>query len=421
MIRLNKTHFDKIYDVKHDENQIAELVEHCRYEMNSGKIGFYTLPEKMKSVLSEIKKYIASLPNQIDTFLLIGVGGSALGPQTIDQAFRTYKTKKKFICLDNTDPDVLTDILETIDPKKTLVNVISKSGGTLETMANLSIIHEKFKSVLGNDVYKNYVFTTDPEKSKLKDYAKVHNVKCFYIPSNVGGRFSVLTPVGLLMAEFMGYDSEQLLKGADELVQTFFHPLSTTHQSLVIDYAFSSFHAFREEKKSVSVLMPYSSKLANLSAWYKQLWGESLGKRFDLNGNEVFTGQTPVACVGSIDQHSILQYLIEGPNKNLVTFIKVNSRDKVNTEQFDLLKSDFTNIDLGKINNDQLDSTAEALANENRPCLTLEIEQLDEYHLGQLILFFELVTAIWGKLLCINPYDQPGVELGKKIIEKKYH
>lgn len=420
MIKLDKTYFDKLYNIKHDEKQISEIIEHCRNEMESGDVGFYTLPEKMKPVLVEIKAYIASLPKEIDTFLLIGVGGSALGPQTIDQAFRTHKTKNKFICLDNTDPDVLTDILETIDPKKTLVNVISKSGGTLETMANFSIIHEKFKSILGEDVYKNYVFTTDPLKSSLKDYAGDHNVQCFYIPSNVGGRFSVLSPVGLLMSEFMGYNSEKLLSGADELVKQFFDSQKNNNYSVAMDYALSKYYAYKNENKTVSVLMPYSSKLGKFSAWYKQLWGESLGKRFDLDGREIFTGQTPVQAIGSIDQHSILQYLIEGQNVNFVSFIKVKSRRKINTEKLSLLKPNFINIDLGKINNDQLDSSAEALVNENRSNITVELEKLDENHIGMLFLTFELSAAIWGKILGINPYDQPGVELGKKIIEIKY-
>ena len=417
MIRLDRRFFDKIYNIQIDDKQKKELVQHCLNEKVSSKVGFYNLPKLMKPVLKEIRSFVKSLPAEIDTFLLIGVGGSALGPQTIDEALRTSKTKKKFICLDNTDPDVLNDVLDTINLEKTVVNVVSKSGSTLETMVNFSVIHDVFYSKLKEKSYQHYVFTTDPENSCLKDYAEEHNVKCFYIPPNVGGRFSVLSPVGLLMTEFMGYNGTKLLNGAERIISSFFDDTDPQAKNDLLDYTLLKFHAFRNDHKSVSVMMPYSSKLAHFSAWYKQLWGESLGKRTDLDGANIYVGQTPVAAVGSVDQHSILQYLIEGPKSAIMTFIKINKRVSIHTVEHPLLNTMFSNTNIGNLNNKQLNASAEALANEGRPSLILEIETLNETSLGQLFIFFEFVTSVWGKLLNINPYDQPGVELGKKLLK----
>jgi glucose-6-phosphate isomerase len=407
--------FEKSSHFLFKKEQFSELLKKLEAEKNSETIGFYHLPQTMKKTVDEIKSYIQSLPKEIDTFLQIGVGGSALGPQTICNALHKKSSEKKFLLLDNSDPDLVAEILETIQPEKTLVNVVSKSGGTLEPAVNFALVYNFMKEKLGEAVNKHLVFTTDPENGYLKEISIRENIPTFSIPQNVGGRFSVLTPVGLLVSEFLGLNTSEMLQGANDITEIAFK--DNLDENVVLKYSLTAFSAY-EEGKNISVLMPYSSRLEKFAAWYKQLWAESLGKK----QNEKFVGQAPISSVGAIDQHSILQLLMEGEDKFITTFIKVLKRSTVKIQPGigGLVKKEFYGHDLGFVNNAQCDSTAEALAEVGRPSITLEIDKLDEYHLGMLFHFFELATAAWGQILGINAYNQPGVELGKQIISKKF-
>lgn len=397
---VDKTEFDRFVqnqDINHVHNTLRTWAE-------SDKIGFINLPS-LHFEHAEIKQYIANLPSEIDTFLLIGIGGSSLGPITIYEALKQNTNGKKFYCLENTDPDKTSEILGNINPKRTLVNVISKSGGTTETMVNFFRVYSLFSAELGKNCDKHFVFTTDPNDGLLNVLAKEKNISCFHIPKNVGGRFSVLTPVGLLMAEFLGLNIEKLNQGALDYSK---HVNKENNSTL--DFALIHFFLSKEKNVNISVLMPYASRMKELTNWFKQLWAESIGKTETV-------GQTPVSAIGAVDQHSLVQLFMEGPKDKLISFIKVQKfySDETIQNPFELLPSldIYNGKAFGDLLNIQLDATAYALTKNGRFNLSIEIPEISEYYIGQLFYFFELATAYSGILNQINPFDQPGVESGK--------
>ena len=380
---------------------------------NNSDLGFLNLT-KQGELIAEITDFIDSVNDKFDTLLLIGIGGSALGNETIFQALGA-KNNKNFYCIDNVDPDSINQSLKTIDCKKTLVNVISKSGGTPETIANFFIVYTYFKAQLNNDISDHFVFTTDPNKGFLNKVAKKYHIKRFYIPENVGGRFSILTPVGLLMMAFFKQNLSLFLKGADEFKKTIGNEKIEDNKALTLAYNLYSLNA--DLGLSNLVLMPYSSQLKELSNWFKQLWAESLGKKHDINGKVVNVGQTPISCVGATDQHSIVQLMMEGPKDKITVFVKVESfeNDFVIENPFpEFHDMDiYTNKKMSELLNNELKATAFSLSKEGRPSIEISIPELNEYYLGQLIFFFEVLTAYSGEFYQINAFDQPGVEAGK--------
>jgi glucose-6-phosphate isomerase len=267
---------------------------------------------------------------------------------------------------------------------------------------------------MGDNFYKNLLFTTDPHKGLLNQIALENPIKCFRIPVNVGGRFSVLTPVGLIPAAMAGIDIEALLKGAAEMSKI------CRNDDLLNNPAFiyAAIHTmYMKRNKNISVMMPYSNKLKDVADWYRQLWAESLGKRFDNDKNVVEVGQTPVKALGTTDQHSQVQLYMEGPNDKVITFIEV--------EKFthnDLLKNHFPYIkdfdylqgkSLAQLLNSEKQATEIALSNNMRPNLTIKIAEVNEEHIGALFFLLQAATAFAGEMLHINAFDQPGVEEGK--------
>ncbi|MCB0280757.1 MAG: glucose-6-phosphate isomerase [Calditrichaeota bacterium] len=377
----------------------------------SGDVGFFDLPDQETEV-QEIRSYLQTIDQSIDTLLLIGIGGSSLGCITIYDALIKANNKRKFYCLDNVDSDRLHLIMAKCNPHKTLVNVVSKSGGTPETMSNFMIVYTQFRQVLGDQVNKHFVFTTDPKKGTLNKIAAAENINTFSIPETVGGRFSILSPVGLLLTEFMGYKSEDLLRGAADLREELNEAKNSMSQ-----YALTLYIENMKAGKRNSVLMPYSSQLKSLSDWYCQLWAESLGKEKNLDNQIVNSGQTPISSLGANDQHSTVQLFMEGPNDKYFTFIQVDQSENLveisnpfpDIKEFNL----YDGQQLHTVLNSELKATAFALKKNKRSVAIISIPVLNEYYLGQLFFFFQVATVYSSILYHINCFDQPGVEAGK--------
>ena len=346
-------------------------------------------------------------------FVHVGIGGSSLGPEMLIQAIKHNETK--FIFINNIDPDEIYDQLKNLNLSECLFYFVSKSGGTAETLAALSIITDKLtnEGINLDQLNQYFVFATDPLQSELLEISKPLKISCLEVPSNVGGRFCVLTPVGYLPALYAGINLDQLIKGATAAQVIC---LDQSNENLLLKTCDFLFNLKSKQNISQTVLMPYSSKLKYFSFWFAQLWAESLGKKVNLKQEIVHTGFTPIPAFGASDQHSQMQLFMEGPKDKVICLIQVlnfkNSfslKSKIKSKSLDKLSS-FTLADLMKA---ELHGTLKALAAANRPFIHIYIDQLDEYHLGLLIVFFESLTALMGHYLNIDPFNQPGVEAGK--------
>lgn len=368
---------------------------------------FLDLPDQDTEAIYTIAEDIR---NRSDFFLLLGIGGSALGPRAMLEALKPFynlKSSTKIFIYDNVDPSTLTSILSIIDPKKTTVNVVTKSGSTGETMSSFLILVNALKKVHKKEFSKWIVATTDPEKGILKKTALKEGFKTLPIHPDVGGRFSVLSPVGLLLGAVSGIDIKDMLKGAKDML------MRSSDEDLwknpAYMYGALKYLTGHKKKKNISVLIPYSDRLKAFSEWYCQLWSESLGK------NNL--GQTPYPSTGTTDQHSQLQLWMEGPEDKVITFIGVEDYGTdipIPDEGIEPL-SYLKNHTLSELIKAEQEATELALAKAGRPNMRINIPQIDSYCLGQLFLFFELATAVTGMLYEINPFNQPGVEESKNL------
>ena len=269
------------------------VVEHIQKAHEGGELGFGDLPFD-DSPVKAVSSFAQSHGQR--NLLLLGIGGSALGPAALESALAQPNSDRRLIVLDNIDPDFIRDSLRSIEPRETLVNVIAKSGVTAETMATFAIVRQWMIDAVGTgEAAKRFVATTDPEKGDLLAIARQENYPVFEIPPNVGGRFSVLSPVGTLPAALLGLDVAAMMQGARDAALQARKPFN---ENPALVTAFIEFVLERERSKRVLVLFPYSQALWKFSFWFKQLWGESLGKKFDRRGRDVYYGQTPTAALG---------------------------------------------------------------------------------------------------------------------------
>lgn len=381
--------------------------------IDSPEYGFFKVFERQE--LLQQSRECAQKFKGVKNFVHVGIGGSSLGPEMMVKALK--KTSVRFHFLNNIDPDEIHECLEQLDPKTTLFYFASKSGGTAETMATLAICSNwlQEKGVPTKSFGQHMVFATDPVKSDLLKLSHQWNVPCLEIPSNVGGRFCALTPVGYFPALFAGLDIDQLAFGAKEIQSSLLAP--ELSENLLKQLYVSLFELYKKENIHQTVLMPYSSKLKELSAWFVQLWAESLGKKYDSQGQRVECGLTPLASFGATDQHSQMQLFMEGPRDKCLIFLEVESsqhdfslKTEIELPAFRALREH----QLSELIKAELYGTIKALQEAKRPICHLAIQRNDEYHLGALILLFEALTVLMGQALNVNPFDQPGVEAGKK-------
>ncbi len=405
------------------EEKLEEIIfEKMLSEKDSGEIGYYTLHESQKETIKEIEEFKKSnIPyskSLIKNVIVIGIGGSSLGAKAVDNMLCSLENRNEIelIFLENCDPVNLDRELEGIEAKESLVITISKSGGTIETLSLTKYILERFDLKFGSEEIKNHFVVITEEGSPLEQFAKENNIKAFFLPKNVGGRFSVFSAVGLLPLSLVGYDVEKILDGQKEICSRFFA------KELPELMKKAHFYTKYAHKYSINVLFSYSSTLRELNSWYVQLWGESLGK---INAQESRVGLTPIGLVGSVDQHSFLQLIVQGPEDKSVTFLKIkdfkNNKTIPNITIPKLEKTDYVNTKMmQELLNAQCDATAETLIEQGVPVDVMEIDCLSEKSCGELIYYFELLTSCSGAFLGVNTYDQPGVEFGKKRLVEKF-
>lgn len=371
-----------------------------------------------------VKEYASLVRNRFENVLILGIGGSALGGMAVTEALLqpywnllTEEQRNNFpriFFLDNIDPDQITGLLDILDLKKTLVNVITKSGSTAETMSQFMIVKNVLEQELGDDYRKNIVATTDKQIGILRQLADQEGYKTFVIPDDVGGRFSVFSAVGLLPFALVGLDIDEIINGVKDMDLT----LKNTDiwENIAAQNALIHYLMDMHKGKKQAVMMPYSSRLKYVSDWFVQLWAESLGKEYNNNGDKINCGQTPIKAVGATDQHSQAQLFYEGPNDKLINFIRVEEFD--NTVEIPKI-FEYTGLCYlgGKTINDLLNAEADAtkvsLVDFQRPNVTISIPAINGYSLAQLLYMFEVQTAIAGELYNINTFDQPSVEQSK--------
>lgn len=392
------------YSSKINPEEYNRIVTLYQETLSSPEIGFFRLPEN-RELLKQSKDAFEAMKHK-KYFIHIGIGGSALGPDMVLKALQD-QSGVEFVFLNNIDPDDMKRSLDKVNLKEALVYVVSKSGTTAETVAAMTIVMSELERCgVSKDKYKDYfVFCTDPEKGDLRKLAKEWGVRTLDIPSNIGGRFSVLTPVGLLPALFAGIDAEDLLSGAQD-IQKHLYDSKIAENFFQLGFWLKDLH---DQGLNQTVMMPYSSLLKEYSAWFTQLWAESLGKERK--------GLTPIPAYGATDQHSQMQLFMEGPVDKVLFLIEVETfesdfelKNSVDGGAFKLLSP----FKLSQLMKAELEGTLTALQENKRHVIHLKIPSLKEQYLGQLILFSECLTVLLGKLLDIDPFNQPGVEAGKK-------
>ena len=382
-----------------------------REAVDSGRIGFDAVLDDVDAI-DACRREGRRLGRLADTLVVDGIGGSALGALALETAFRP---RRRLVVLDNVDPEGVAAKLAGLDPERTAVNVITKSGSTAETMANLLVVLGWMERRLGPGHARRWSATTDPKRGDLRTLAERLGIPILAVPENVGGRFSVLTPVGLVPAAFLGIDVEALMQGARDMRT---HCWSQPAESNAGVLGAALLHALATTRgRSIQVLMPYADALVHLADWYRQLWAESLGKRLDRAGRVVETGQTPVVSVGATDQHSQVQLYMEGPHDKVVSFLEVERfrrEVKVPKRHGDLASLGYLGgRTLGELIAAERRGTEIALTAAGRPNFTWRLPQVSPHVIGQLIYLFEFQTALSGELYDIDAFDQPGVEAGK--------
>jgi glucose-6-phosphate isomerase len=402
----------------------SRYVNDLKEECARGKLPFLDLPYQ-KNIATEIIKTANFLKGKFKNLVVVGIGGSALGNIATHTALNhpfhnilTDQERKSFprvFVLDNIDPDRFSGLIDIVKPEETLFNFITKSGTTVETMAQFLIIVKRLRDKLGRDYKEHIITTTDSEKGTLREITRREGFRSFDIPSGVGGRYSVLTPVGLFSAAMSGVDIVSLLDGAafmDKVCKS-----DNLWENPALMGAALYFLSHTKKGKNILVVMPYSNALSGVADWFCQLWAESLGKKFTLNNEVVHTGSTPVKAVGVVDQHSQLQLYMEGPYDKVITFLTIKRFSKeVSIVEGNDIESDLVYLKGHSLNNvmkAEFEGTRIALTEQKRPNGTIILDELSAFTLGQLFYLFELQTAYGGTFYNVNAFDQPGVEAGK--------
>ena len=377
-------------------------------ERAHGQHAFLELPYQSPR---EITAYAKSVKGKFENVVVLGIGGSSLGGQVLFQALKKphwnhlpaskRRGYPRIFFLDGIDPDYISQLGQFLNFRRTLFVVISKSGETIEVLALLSHFLKPLKRLLNKKIAQNLVVVTEPKKSPLHDFAKRHKIQIFPHPENIGGRFSVLSVVGLLPSALIGINPSKILKGAQLANQLLQKP-----NHLALKLALAQFHLDKFQKKNIAVIFPYAYALEKIADWYTQLLAESIGKNRQ-------TGPTPLKAVGPKDQHSLLQLFQEGPRDKHFLFLGVEKFAETTEFSSPLLKSS-----LAKLLQAEQKATTQALNQNKLPVQTLNLKEINESTLGQLLYTLEAEIALLGKLYRVNPYNQPGVELGKKLIRR---
>jgi glucose-6-phosphate isomerase len=403
--------------------EMARAQAAAEEQRKTGVLGFLDLPGDA-GLRAQTHQFAEGRRGMYQDVVVLGIGGSALGPIALRTALRPPLWNllderrrggfPRLHVLDNVDPRTMSALLAQVDIARTLFIITSKSGGTAETMAQYLIVHERLRATPGVDPTRHLVFITDPRQGALRPIAEREGIPALDIPSNVGGRFSVLSPVGMLPAALIGVDIAGVLDGAAAMAKRC--ATADPARNPAGAYALLQWLADTRAGAHIHVMMPYADALRDFAAWFVQLWAESLGK---IRPDGTSVGPTPLAALGATDQHSQVQLFMEGPSDKTVTFIA--SADQEGDLEIPNAYPDVKDLaylggkTLGGLLDIERRATAGALAKRGRPNLTITLDRVDAPHVGELILMLELATIYAGSLYGVNPLDQPGVELGKQF------
>lgn len=416
--------------------RVQQLHRILQQERAEGKYGFYDL-YRDKATREQVKTEAARfLAKGYENLVVLGIGGSALGITALKTALLppyynmlsrgARKGCPRLFVMDNIDPITFKQMLKMCAPQKTLFVAISKSGETAETMSQMMIVLDVLEKKVGKDKVKDHlVVTTSPKgpnapKSLMHPVAEAYGLTSFAIPLNVGGRFSVFTPVGLFPAAMLGMDLDAMAEGCAAMDAR----CTKTDVQENPAYLRAAMHYLLDTQKGkhLSVMMPYADGLKDVADWYCQLWAESLGKEHDFEGNVVHTGQTPVKALGATDQHSQVQLYREGPNDKVFNLLEVAKFDKTlkipaNLEYISELAY-LRGKSMNKLMAAEYRGTVDALKVSKRPVIRVTLPRLNANTVAQLLYMLEVETAMAGRLYNINAFNQPGVEEGKKIARR---
>lgn len=415
-------------EIKALEPRLADVHKKLAADMHQGEFGFAHLPED-KEIIPLVQEAADYVRTTFDSLIVVGIGGSDLGARALLRAFRTERMQHKqegvnvFFLGASTDPEEIAEVLAQVDLAKTAINIVSKSGGTIEPMSTFLYLREKLIEAVGFEQHGIHIIaTTDPTSGILKTLMDTEGHRQLPIPEHVGGRFSVLSSVGLFPAACAGIDIKKLLKGASKMnVDIISH--KKAKKNAAFTFAALQFLAWKKRKQNITVMMLYSTALKDMGAWFVQLWAESLGKAQSRSGRTVNAGPTPMTALGPTDQHSQLQLWNEGPYDKVITFITVKKfREEV------VLPKDLSFIpDIGFLAKKKMSSiltaeyeaTAESLTENKRPHGTIELKEINEQNIGALFIFLEWAVVYMAELMDINAFNQPGVERSKELIKEK--
>lgn len=420
-----KLNFDNMGDWKSLTEGMGDKIADAINAMKDKRcqMAWRDLPHNQETIVQDILTYTEEMLPKIKTLVVLGIGGSALGPIALQQALNSqfYNLHSQFrdgnpqlFVLDNIDPNTMLDLLALVDLETTLFSIVSKSGATSETMAQFMIVKDILESKLGVEKARSHmVCTTDAENGNLIKIAKAQGYKTFYIPDGVGGRFSQLCPVGLLPAAFTGLDIRGLLAGAAHMDKICQNPDYMASPA----YAFAILHYLAmKQGKNITVMMPYTDKLKFMADWFAQLWGESLGKEG--------LGQTPVKALGTTDQHSQVQLYVDGPDDKIIIFLGVEdlgTQLKIPEDFSDMPSIGFLGGNtMSELLQASQKATEFALTKAGRANMTITLPVINEYTMGQLFYMLEVATAFAGELMGVDPFDQPGVEEGKNAVYRYF-
>jgi len=381
----------------------------CSWE-ETGRLGFMDLPYNVE-LLDESIRLAEDVKAFTDRMIVCGIGGSSLGLKALLSVFCNDPAREeKVIVADSPDSGLIGNISESLNPDRTSLTVITKSGGTAETMSIFLSLYEWIAGSCNGE--RGIIAVTDREQGDLRRLARDRKWLTLPVPQSVGGRFSVLSPVGLFPASFAGIDVKSLICGARVIADDFRKRGSS---SVAARIAAAFLHNFSEYP--VHVLFPYNDRLFAAALWFSQLWAESLGKKNNLSGDTVNLGQTPLACRGPADQHSLVQLFMDGPPDKTVTMITTPpDRDAPGLpggfEGYSSI-SYLKGITTDDLRDAEASATGKALEENGLPVSYIGLKSLDERAVGELLMAFEIATVLTGLALDINPLDQPGVERGK--------
>jgi glucose-6-phosphate isomerase len=388
----------------------------------SGQVGFADVVRDA-SLRDQATSYANDAAGKFDDVIVLGIGGSALGPIALRTALRPSGWNlldsagrggmPRLHVLDNVDPETIDALLGRLSLHRSLFIVTSKSGGTAETMSQFLIVNGRLGDA-GLEPRDHFVFVTDPKQGALRPLASREGITALDIPPSVGGRFSVLSPVGTLPAALIGIDVGSLLRGAADMAER----CTTSQLSANPAGVYAALHWLADTRhgKAINVFMPYSDALRDMADWFVQLWAESLGKHTPDGGS---VGSTPLPALGATDQHSQVQLFMEGPLNKTVTFVAVRERgtDVTIPRAFEDVKelAYLGQHTLAELIDIEQRATAGALAKRQRPNLTIHLDRVDAHHVGALMMLLEIATAYAGQLYGVDAFNQPGVELGKQF------